>query len=317
MRCLLTAHDTQEGGPVPPQQPQIRRKAARLACFARGSNILILSDYEGSALDAGQQAERPNAPEVRRKYRIGGCASADPTMVAIKIAPVAMRRCRCKLGCSCAAPIRSEFCKWLSVQRPSSRVHCSLGELQPQPLMTKGCNAMPTTTGTKKSTGFNSLKWIVINVALPLVLAIPVAWLASSWAIQNEKSKGHALFDNVGFRYFQAIVALDKAGVDSAAQKSYVAVLTDIQRDLNQLRLNPFYGDVWEDNAEDLAKLQNFLTHDVVNELPKARPGTLKHMCGLFSCTARWGSLVQAAGPEMTIAKAAKEICMHNKFSCR
>ena len=44
MRCLLTAHDTQEGGPVPPQQPQIRREAARLACFARGSRGLKL-DY--------------------------------------------------------------------------------------------------------------------------------------------------------------------------------------------------------------------------------------------------------------------------------
>ena len=38
---------------------------------------------------------RPNAPEVRRKYRIGGCANADPTMVAIKIAPIAVRGRRC------------------------------------------------------------------------------------------------------------------------------------------------------------------------------------------------------------------------------
>ena len=38
---------------------------------------------------------RPNAPEVWRKYRIGGCANADPTMVAIKIAPIAVRRRRC------------------------------------------------------------------------------------------------------------------------------------------------------------------------------------------------------------------------------
>ena len=50
MRCLVTAHDTQEGGPVPPQGPQIRRKAARLACFARGSSgrrlreVLTLQD---------------------------------------------------------------------------------------------------------------------------------------------------------------------------------------------------------------------------------------------------------------------------------
>ena len=26
MRCLLTAHDTQEGGPVPPQRPSLRQK---------------------------------------------------------------------------------------------------------------------------------------------------------------------------------------------------------------------------------------------------------------------------------------------------
>ena len=35
-------------------------------------------------------AVRPNAPEVRRKYE-SGCANADPTMVAIKIAPIAVR----------------------------------------------------------------------------------------------------------------------------------------------------------------------------------------------------------------------------------
>ena len=26
MRCLVTAHDTQEGGPVPPQRPSLRQK---------------------------------------------------------------------------------------------------------------------------------------------------------------------------------------------------------------------------------------------------------------------------------------------------
>ena len=37
-------------------------------------------------------------------------------MVAIKIAPIAVRRCRCQFGCSCAAPNRSEFCKRLQEQ---------------------------------------------------------------------------------------------------------------------------------------------------------------------------------------------------------
>ena len=35
MRCLVTAHDTQEGGPVPPQQPQIRQKSRSPQLFCK------------------------------------------------------------------------------------------------------------------------------------------------------------------------------------------------------------------------------------------------------------------------------------------
>ena len=38
MRCLVTAHDTQEGGPVPPKGLHSGRKTARLSYFARGSS---------------------------------------------------------------------------------------------------------------------------------------------------------------------------------------------------------------------------------------------------------------------------------------
>ena len=35
MRCLVTAHDTHEGGPVPPQQPQIRQKSRSPQLFCK------------------------------------------------------------------------------------------------------------------------------------------------------------------------------------------------------------------------------------------------------------------------------------------
>ena len=38
MRCLVTAHDTQEGGPVPPQQPQIRQKSRSPQLFCKRLN---------------------------------------------------------------------------------------------------------------------------------------------------------------------------------------------------------------------------------------------------------------------------------------
>ena len=58
----------------------------------RSSPARLLRHHGGRT---SRKTVRPNAPEVRRKYRIGGCANADPTMVAIKIAPIAVRGRRC------------------------------------------------------------------------------------------------------------------------------------------------------------------------------------------------------------------------------
>ena len=42
MRCLLTAHDTQEGGPVPPQRPSLRQKSRSPQLFCK--RLIIYSE---------------------------------------------------------------------------------------------------------------------------------------------------------------------------------------------------------------------------------------------------------------------------------
>ena len=46
MRCLVTAHDTHEGGPVPPQRPSLRQKnrSPQLFCKRLSSPVLYLDD---------------------------------------------------------------------------------------------------------------------------------------------------------------------------------------------------------------------------------------------------------------------------------
>ena len=60
--------------------------------------------------------ERTNASAARRQIRIGVCLNADLTIIAVKIAPLAMRRRRCYPCSSCAVPNPAEFCKRLSCQ---------------------------------------------------------------------------------------------------------------------------------------------------------------------------------------------------------
>ena len=75
-------HDRSDGQPT--DAPYRSADLVRLVSFA-------------ITVAASRKTVRPRA-RSRRKYRIGGCANADPTMVAIKIAPIAVRGRRCSLG---------------------------------------------------------------------------------------------------------------------------------------------------------------------------------------------------------------------------
>ena len=55
---LLTAHDTHEGGPVPPQGLHSGRKAARLSYFARGSSRMSDLDLASGLRDSVQWSYR-------------------------------------------------------------------------------------------------------------------------------------------------------------------------------------------------------------------------------------------------------------------
>ena len=68
MRCLLTAHDTQESGPVPPQGPPLRRKSRSPSYFARGSGVNVprsTTTRAGARCSAWRSAHprpRPSGP---------------------------------------------------------------------------------------------------------------------------------------------------------------------------------------------------------------------------------------------------------------
>ena len=47
MRCLLTAHDTQESGPVPPQGPSLRQKSRSPQLFCK--RLVVYDNFDGYA----------------------------------------------------------------------------------------------------------------------------------------------------------------------------------------------------------------------------------------------------------------------------
>ena len=69
MRCLVTAHDTHEGGPVPPQRPSLRQKNRSPQLFCKrllGPALLSVGDLcrEANAVIYG-----PDAPDVNVRVR--------------------------------------------------------------------------------------------------------------------------------------------------------------------------------------------------------------------------------------------------------
>lgn len=160
-----------------------------------------------------------------------------------------------------------------------------------------------------------NVKWVGANVILPGVLSFVVAWFTVDSALRSDMFKGQGTFDDVGYRYFHALVALDENPSDRRAQRSYVAILKDISNDIKWLRTNPFRGEVWKDKSEQLAKLQNLLTFDTTvsdQDQISSRPQTLKLMCDLFAYSDRWKEIQSGSG--VTIPEKARVICRANRI---
>ena len=62
----------------------------------RSADLVRLVSFAKTENHTSRKTVRPNAPDVLgENSRIGGCANADPTIVGIKIAPIAVRGRRC------------------------------------------------------------------------------------------------------------------------------------------------------------------------------------------------------------------------------
>lgn len=144
-------------------------------------------------------------------------------------------------------------------------------------------------------------KWttkIVIPV-LAIVLSFVTSWLTTSYiiesALQDRTEQGRAVFANIGYRFFSAVIELSDPSTlrfskEEADIALYVAVLEDIQRDIRWLRTNPVYRDMGKYAVFPFA--QNAITREVADKA-QFNPNTeedhgidirlLYHMCNLYT----------------------------------
>ncbi len=66
MRCFAAAHDTHEGGPVPPQRPSLRQKSRSPQLFCKRLVCLILSRRIGEQVSIRRMSRKHRAEPARR-----------------------------------------------------------------------------------------------------------------------------------------------------------------------------------------------------------------------------------------------------------
>ncbi len=147
--------------------------------------------------------------------------------------------------------------------------------------------------GRLYTNGWSDLKkWIMSLISCIVVSAI-VGWGTAQIALRSEVKEGQAVFDNIGLRYFDALLGAHdlQTGKPSAKQEDWEAyrrILDDLQKDIRWLRTNPLYGRIQRD-TQDLVFVQNRLVTEAVGEALAAGDSALYFMCKVFVESGEWG----------------------------
>ena len=173
------------------------------------------------------------------------------------------------------------------------------------------------------------IKKIVIPITTVLasgffswMIARDIAQDAANKVLQDELDQGRAVFENIGFRYFNALSYLYRANEDEKRLEpsedpkillGYQAILADIQEDIAWLRRNPIYGRLQKNSNLPNSKwnfslVQNYLAKEIVSQEAEATRETSKLMCEIYihSNTLQNSAIID---PERNIVTQSKRTC--------
>ena len=157
---------------------------------------------------------------------------------------------------------------------------------------------MTTDNSSKSTLG----KWdakIVMSVATVLFSAMAswmIAWYTASQVLAVQFEQGETVFENVGFRYFDAVYhvyirmpdretrVLTK---DPRAWRAHRIILAGVERDIEWLRKNPFYSEIRKE-VGTLARVQNQLAVESTSDKRTLNRAILYVMCEIYEDSERW-----------------------------
>ena len=149
-----------------------------------------------------------------------------------------------------------------------------------------------TNGGTARTNDWSARKTLIISSIASFVVAAAVSWITVQMTLKNEIEEGWAVFNNIGLRYFDALLrAYDKKtgkpSKNSEDWEAYRKTLVDLQEDIRWLRTNPLYSRI-QKNTQDLVFVQNRLAAEIVRKDQSAGPSTLYFMCRVFVESGEW-----------------------------
>ena len=145
--------------------------------------------------------------------------------------------------------------------------------------------------GTAQTNRWSDRKKWIMGLASSIVVSAIVAWLTALTTTQairkSEIKEGQAVFNTIGLRYFDALFgAYDKKTGEPSNNptdwKTYRDALDGLQKDIQWLRTNPFYGRLPKSSQNYLGFAQNRLIGEIVKEGPTAGSSALYFMCKVF-----------------------------------
>ena len=146
----------------------------------------------------------------------------------------------------------------------------------------------------------------VLTIASSLVVAAITGVVSTQLTLQGEIDDGRVLFENIGLRYFDALLLAhyrpdQQPGIspplpDPSKWQGYRSALIDVLEDIRSLRTNPLYIRV-QGNTRDLVFVQNRIANEVSRTEVGANSATLHFMCNVFVHS---GELTKVIGEDET-----------------
>lgn len=159
----------------------------------------------------------------------------------------------------------------------------------------------------------------VLAVALSMITSWTVTLYTTNSILRDRTEQGRIIFESIGYRYFYSlydVILLFRRPKLKEDDHEYVtdhaahlAVLEDIQQDIQWLRTNPMY---WEDEHSVFPFIQNHLIKEVIKDERLGYSYTTLHMCNLYM-NSDWEKSADNQ-LERAVVAAARQICCEVEF---